>query len=479
MKINPINNSNQSFFFKPLKIVQSLAWVVVAILTLPTVIGPSFAWKKLAAIWNKNERSDTEKANKVASEALHIEDGFNLLDTIEQAPQGVHEYEQAITQFRAGGCLSATSAEAYLDYLRNDIKDRGGLDFLFTTTLLYDIGASSLDPYLQQITAKVTEAKGKERPLVFVPFLLAGNLVRERHIVVAVIDIAKQRIEYFDPKGNRNYSYLGKWADRNLDQYPISTQNFLKTLSRSAFPDKEKPDIIRNISGPQSLWNRVDCGAHVLDFIQTRIYTDAIGSDTPGYFETSLSSDGKQLREEMAITLQAKLDKKEDRVSSPVSYLKSLAQHSGLEASRQISIQDIPEEKDRIAIAEIAAQQNGKDASLLIKNYKIKTQAALVDIAKIVARQDARGLSQYIQNYGIKDKQALIEIAEVAAGQQNGGGVSYWIQQYIPDEKDRIAIAKIEAQQKEESVSSIQRKYAIKNQQALAEIAEILNKEVL
>ncbi|MFI0478778.1 MAG: hypothetical protein ACH349_06670 [Candidatus Rhabdochlamydia sp.] len=459
MTINSINNNKHSFLFKPLKIIKTLGWVAMAILALPTIFGSYFAWKKLADIWSKSERPDTQKTDDVASKALLDE---NYLEKTPQKEKA-EIYSKAIKQFQSEECLSATSAEAYLDHLRNDIKGRGGLDFLFSTALLHNAKAVNLESYLQKITAKVTEAKGQEHPLVFVPFLLEGS---KPDIVVAVIDITKERIEYFDPKSNRSY--------RNLDRCGISTQDFLKKLSNLAFPNKE-PDIIRNISGRQSFWHKVDSGAHVLNFIQTRIYTDAIQRDTLGDFNSSLSPDGKQLRKEMAAILQEKLNK-EDQINNPVSYFTSLAQRSGLEVSRKINIKYIPEEEDRIAIAKMAAQQSGKDTSLLIKNYKIKNQAALVEIAKIVARQDARGLSQYIQNYGIKDKQALVETAEVAANQLNGGDVSYWIQQYIPKEEDRIAIAKIEAQQKEGSISSFQIKYAIKNQEALTEIAEILNK---
>ena len=499
MKININNNSNQSFLFKSLKVARSLGWAVVAILALPTIVGSYLAFlalKKAVEIWNRNDKPDTKKADEVAlkvfsegdheknfvSVAADFEEEFVLLeeafeenfvieapdkDCVKKTPQQEKEafYENAIKQFKELGCLGSLSAEAYLDYLKHTERN---LDFHFNTSLLYNSGIE-LDKFL----ASIKEEVEKTPSLTFVPFLLAGNLLREQHIVVAVINKTSKQIEYFDPKGNQLYSMFGRLIDRNLAQWDIQTQQFLEKLSQAIFPDIE-PKIIRNINGPQPLSNKVDCGAHALDFIQARMNSDFIQSKDSNYFETSLSSDGKKLREEMAFTLQAKL-KNDDKISNTVSDLKSLARRSGLTVSREINTQDVPEEEDRIAIAKIAVQTDGKDTSLLIKNYKIQNQEALVEIAKVVARQDALGLSRYIQNYGIKDKQALVEIAQVAAEQPNARGLSYWIKQYIPEEEERIALAKMEAQQKKGSVTSIQRKYTIKNQEALTEIAEILS----
>ena len=298
MTINPINNK-QSLIFKPLKIIQSLGWVAVAILTLPTVIGTYFAWKKLAAIWSKNARSDTQKTNEIASK-IFLEDGFEEVfnEAVEMRSKEPTFYEQAIHQFKGSNCLGSRSAEAYLDYLKNTEKNLG---FHFNTNLLHNLGFT-LNEFLTNIKAEAKDAK-----LIFVPFLLAGNLLREQHIVVAVINKTNEQIEYFDPKGNQFYSIFGRLVDRNLEQWSIPTQAFLEKLSTSIFPDKE-PSIIRNINGPQSLSNKVDCGVHALDFIQARMHIDFIPSKYPNYFETSLSSDGRQLRDTMAATLQSRLD---------------------------------------------------------------------------------------------------------------------------------------------------------------------------
>lgn len=413
MITNPINNNNQSFFFNPLKIVRSLGWIAVAILSLPTVIGPCFAWKKLAAIWSENERPATQKTVEVASETLGQKTTEDLLKKwVEKAPanedrltaqgrilhflkhpadlldlsnlrlsslpsifednrfsnlkelhlmgnrfigslsirnlnaritfkelpwrkldsenftntlfnkdldeeEGFVEmssknlptpldvkrnlYNQAIAQFKHSGCLGPCSAEAYLDYLKDAYSG-----FYFDTSLLYSSGLT-LDKFLGQIKDKVEtaikETTPEINPLVFVPFSLARNSIREQHIVVAVINKKNEQIEYFDPKGNQFYSILGSWVDRSLANWnDTSSQKFLEELSRSIFPGKE-PSIIRNINGPQSLLNKVDCGAHALDFIQARICTHFIQNNNSNYFETSLSSDGRQLRDTMANTL--------------------------------------------------------------------------------------------------------------------------------------------------------------------------------
>ncbi|MGL5626197.1 MAG: Ulp1 family isopeptidase [Candidatus Rhabdochlamydia sp.] len=415
MITNPINNyDKQSFQFKSLRIIQSFGWVVLVILALPTVIGSCFAWKKLVAIWDKNERPDTEVTNLVASNALgktttesllnnwaekapndekrlvakwrilkflagqkkilnladlnlrSLPDIFNdkrfselkelnlignpltLLPMLrthnltalirlkpspwqepEKANQDATEtfnlneegfddianevlpmqtlleqkedlYEQAILQFqKTADCLGSRSAEAYFDYLKSTEKT---LSFHFNMDLLHNVDLTS-DVFLKRIKEETELARQEKSPLIFVPFLLEKNLVHEQHIVVAVINTTKHQIEYFDPKGNQLYSIFGSVVDRNLAQWNMSVQEFLKSLSQSVF-SKEESSIIRNINGPQPLWDKINCGAHVLNFIQIRMYTDFAQSDKhPDYFKTSLSSDAKQLRQAMANTL--------------------------------------------------------------------------------------------------------------------------------------------------------------------------------
>lgn len=302
MTINPINNK-QSLRFKPLKVIQSLGWVTVVILALPTVFGSYFAWKKLAAVWSKNERLDTKKTDEFASKALHTDfEDFSMVlgkDYVIKTPQEEKEalYEDAIKQFKKPGCLRSRSAEAYIDYLKNTEQNH---DLHFDTSLLYNSGLS-LYEFLTRIETEIREAK-----MVFVPLLLEKNLFHEQHIGVVVIDMTKEKIEYFDPQGHFFYSMFDRLVDRNLIQ-GVTTQEFLEKLSETIFPDN-KPSIIRNINGPQSLFNKVDCGAHALNFIETRMLTDFIQSDKyPNYFETSLSSNGKQLRQEMAATLEESL----------------------------------------------------------------------------------------------------------------------------------------------------------------------------
>ncbi|MGL4540183.1 MAG: Ulp1 family isopeptidase [Candidatus Rhabdochlamydia sp.] len=415
MITNPINNyDKQSFQFKSLRIIQSFGWVVLVILALPTVIGSCFAWKKLVAIWDKNERPDTEVTNLVASNALgktttesllnnwaekapndekrlvakwrilkflsgktktinlsylnlrFLPDIFNdkrfselkelnlignplatlpptlknhnLTALIRFQPSSLREsqkpnqnaealnlieegfddianevlpiqtpleqkedlYEQAILQFqKTADCLGSRSAEAYFDYLKSTEKT---LSFHFNMDLLHNVDLTS-DVFLKRIKEETELARQEKSPLIFVPFLLEKNLVHEQHIVVAVINTTKHQIEYFDPKGNQLYSIFGSVVDRNLAQWNMSVQEFLKSLSQSVF-SKEESSIIRNINGPQPLWDKINCGAHVLNFIQIRMYTDFAQSDKhPDYFKTSLSSDAKQLRQAMANTL--------------------------------------------------------------------------------------------------------------------------------------------------------------------------------
>ncbi|KAG6558650.1 hypothetical protein RHABOEDO_001058 [Candidatus Rhabdochlamydia oedothoracis] len=309
MKINQINNK-QSFIFNPLKIIQSLGWVAVAILTLPTVIGSYFAWKKLVAIWSKNERPDTQKTAEVASETLvqktldknnlDLDEEEDFVDMLsENLPKPLEvkkeEYERVIAQFESSGCLGPSSAEVYLDYLKN-INPA----FHFNMRLLNKL-RPSCNEFLKTIEVEVKEAKEKNGSLFFVPFLLAGNFLREQHIVVAVINLKDEKIEYFDPKGNRVYSIFVRSVDRNLAEWNEPTQKFLEELSKALFPD-QNPSIIRNINYPQSLWNRVDCGAHALEFIEKRLSADSLEQAS-----SSLTLDGRQLRRELAHTLKESL----------------------------------------------------------------------------------------------------------------------------------------------------------------------------
>ncbi|MDR2539297.1 MAG: hypothetical protein LBC45_01545 [Chlamydiales bacterium] len=411
MKINEINN-NQSFIFKPLKIIQSLGWAVVAILALPTVVGSYFAWKKLVDIWSKNERPDTKKTAEVVSEIFmrktteallkdwverapdqenrltaqkrilhflehpedlldlsnlglsslpsifederfsrlqelylagnpftgllfiknlnariifkespwyeqHLSKGFtnrlldqnlgeeesfeDLLTQPSPTPLEIKkkQYEVAIAQFESPGCLSSCSAEVYLDYLK-DINPA----FHFNTCLLKDL-KPVYNEFLKTIEVEVKETKEKNGSLFFVPFLLAGNLLREQHIVVAVINLKEEKIEYFDPKGNQVYFIFGNLVDRSLSRWDISIQEFLEELSRAIFPDQKTPSINRNRNYPQSLRNRVDCGAHALEFIEKRLSYGSLEEAS-----SHLVLNGRQLRSELANTLKANLENK-------------------------------------------------------------------------------------------------------------------------------------------------------------------------
>lgn len=436
MSIHPINSSSneskQSFHSTPLKIVQSLGWVALAILALPTIIGSYFAWKKLVAIWDKNERSDTGATNLVASNVLGKETIESLLEKwVKKAPKGEegrriearcrilqflegqkttldlsglnlstmpHIFEdrrfsrleklnlignqltscpmlgsvnhikfnkspleqseqteekseqraavvkhlqeecfvvqkesfdeedfdilpeicnqkppseaqaeeletlylQAIHQFRAlGHLLRFSSTAAYFDYLKRTEK---GFPFDFNIDLLHKVNPS-FDDFLKKIKESAEKAPKDNVSLIFVPFLLAKSFVHEQHIVVAVINVAKQQIEYFDPKGNQWYSILGNLVDRNLGGYNISIQEFLKRLSLSVFPDKKEPPITRNINGPQPFSNGTDCGAHILSFVESMLHNPDVTQDG-NYFKTALPSNGAQIRQEMANTLE-------------------------------------------------------------------------------------------------------------------------------------------------------------------------------
>lgn len=426
---NIINNfNNYSFLSRPVKVVQSLAWVALAILALPTVVGSYLALKKAVAVWSKNERSDTEIVHafaekvlikKTTEDLLHewtekspqgedrlvakqrildfftnqsdyldlsglhlsslpncfdderfqklkridvfnnqflvnlpptiknldvhivfehsgwramldpeqieelvqnsdspvgedsgIDDDFGFIDQEPLSQSALHQsqiknkkelYKAAIAEFRTSNYLGTRSAEAYFDYLKST-----GHGFYFNMDLLHSV-VPDFDVFLTRVKAEIEQAKQENVSLVFVPFLLAGNAFREQHIVVGVINTAQQQIECFDPKGNQFYSVFGSLSDRNLPHWNMPSQDFLKNLAVAIFPDKKDPSVIRNINGPQSLMNRMNCGAHALDFIQTRLYTDLIQSNDPNYFETSLRSNGAQLREEMAATLEARL----------------------------------------------------------------------------------------------------------------------------------------------------------------------------
>lgn len=304
MKLNGINANKQLFLSNPQRIFQSLAWVALAILALPTVIGSYLALKKAVEVWSKSEKADTEKTDAFVSGRLKSvndeedEEDFSILPTSLPLIAPIEEkkelYKAAISQFCTSACLGSRSVEAYFDYL--DSTER---DFHYNMNLLPNLEFTLPElKYLLQTIAKEVEEKSPS--LIFMPFLLAGSMFREQHIVVAVINTAKQQIEYFDPKGGD--SSMG----RSLAQNKMSAQDFLENLSRAAFPNKE-PAIIRNANGPQSFWNKVDCGVHVLDFIQTRLYTDLEQSGKPNYFNTFLSSDAERLRKEMAGTLQARL----------------------------------------------------------------------------------------------------------------------------------------------------------------------------
>jgi hypothetical protein len=116
MITNPINNyDKQSFQFKSLRIIQSLGWVVLVILALPTVIGSCFAWKRLVAIWDKKERPDTEITNLVASNALGKTTTESLLNN--WAEKAANGEKRLVAKWRILRFLSGKTKTLNLSYL--------------------------------------------------------------------------------------------------------------------------------------------------------------------------------------------------------------------------------------------------------------------------------------------------------------------------------------------------------------------------
>jgi hypothetical protein len=146
---------------------------------------------------------------------------------------------------------------------------------------------------------------------------------------------------------------------------------------------------------------------------------------------------------------------------------------SAFAMSAHIQNYEIKDEKARIRIAKVSAAQNGSWTSEYIQNYGIKDQGALAKIAEIAAAQNGLWTSEYIQNYGIKDQEALARIAEIVA-MHDGSVISQQIKSYgITDEVKLARIAEIAAAQDGGGTSQNIYRYGITDEVKLARIAEI------
>ena len=124
---------------------------------------------------------------------------------------------------------------------------------------------------------------------IFLPFLVKGWTVD--HAVVAVINLADETIEYFDPKGQSSV-----WPTRAEKQSNKNVFDFLTELGQKVIaPTFSKDKIIYNKKNtPQGFYDNINCGAFCLQFIEERI------NRSFNDIENDLAADPKKLRLELA-----------------------------------------------------------------------------------------------------------------------------------------------------------------------------------
>lgn len=177
--------------------------------------------------------------------------------------------------------LNSTVTLEYLNSLKT--KDR---TFIYEDRLMLP-GSVTID----QICNSLNQLKNNHpnNKKIFLPFLVKGWTVD--HAVVAVINLADETIEYFDPKGQSSI-----WPTRTEKQSNMNVFDFLTDLGQKLIsPTFSREKIVYNKKNvPQSFSDNINCGAFCLQFIEERMNRKF------EEIENDPAVDPKQLRRDLA-----------------------------------------------------------------------------------------------------------------------------------------------------------------------------------
>lgn len=178
-------------------------------------------------------------------------------------------------------CLNSTVTSEYLKSLKTKHST-----FVYEDQLMFPVTITT-----DKIVNSLNKLKNNNptNQTIFLPFLVKGWTVD--HAVVAVINLADETIEYFDPKGQSSIGITRAEKQSNKNVFDFLTELGQKFIS----PTFSREKIVYNKKNtPQKLSDNINCGAFCLQFIEKRItrpFND---------IENDLSTDPKELRLELA-----------------------------------------------------------------------------------------------------------------------------------------------------------------------------------
>lgn len=182
-------------------------------------------------------------------------------------------------------CLNSTVTSEYLKSLKTKHST-----FVYEDRLMLP-GSITTDEIVNSLNKLKNDNPANQT--IFLPFLVKGWTVD--HAVVAVINLADETIEYFDPKGQSSI-----WPTRTEKQSNKNVFAFLTELGQkfiSSTFSKEK--IVYNTKNtPQRFSDNINCGAFSLQFIEERITRPF------NEIENDLAVDPKALRRQLADKLE-------------------------------------------------------------------------------------------------------------------------------------------------------------------------------
>lgn len=178
-------------------------------------------------------------------------------------------------------CLNSTVTSEYLKSLKTKHST-----FVYEDRLMLP-GAITTDETVNLLNKLKNDNHTNQT--IFLLFLVKGW--SGDHAVVAVINLADETIEYFDPKCQNSI-----WPTRAEKNSNKNVFDFLTELGRKFIsPTFSKEKIVYNKKNiPQGFSDNINCGAFCLQFIEERItrpFKD---------IENDLAMDPKELRRQLA-----------------------------------------------------------------------------------------------------------------------------------------------------------------------------------
>ncbi|MGL4348782.1 MAG: Ulp1 family isopeptidase [Chlamydiales bacterium] len=215
-------------------------------------------------IFDSNEITERSNENE-------LDDDFESIGSFDEKDNTESNFDIALNNLLNNtNCplLSGITSE-YLNALKNKHPN-----FIYNDRLIYGNIPITTDKIIEFLSD--LKNKHPSNQVIFLPFLVKGWTVD--HAVVAVINLANETIEYFDPKRQSWFTTrTEKQSSKNV--FDFLTEIGQKIIS----PTFSKEKVLYNAKNiPQGSFDNINCGAFCLQFIEERVNNnsfDAIEDD--------------------------------------------------------------------------------------------------------------------------------------------------------------------------------------------------------